>query len=95
MVRHARNDHACQSGHPLNLAAPHYPVNNWLCVPGIREALEYERAAALRDRIEQLRKQMGNRVEEAEVEHATRGKRGRHQGKRSAGGRIPRPKKQS
>jgi excinuclease ABC subunit B len=58
------------------------------------ESLEFERAAALRDRIEQLRKQMGKRVEEAKVEHATRGKRGRHHGKRGAGGRIPRPKRQ-
>jgi excinuclease ABC subunit B len=58
------------------------------------EALEFERAAALRDRIEQLRKQMGQSVVDAEVQHATRDKRGRNRGKRAAGGRIPRPKKQ-
>ena len=41
------------------------------------EALEFERAAALRDRIEQMRKQMGKSMAEARVEHATRGRRGK------------------
>ena len=36
------------------------------------EALEFERAAALRDRIQQMRQQMGKRIDEAEIEHATR-----------------------
>jgi excinuclease ABC subunit B len=58
------------------------------------ESLEFERAAALRDRIEQLRKQMGKRVDEAEVRHASRDERGRRRSNKGAGGRIPRPKKQ-
>ena len=48
------------------------------------EALEFERAAALRDRIEQMRKQMGKSMSEARVEHATRGRRGK---RRAHGGR--------
>ena len=56
------------------------------------EALEFERAAALRDRIQQMRSQMGKSVAEAEVEHATRDRRGRKK-PRAPGGRIPRPKR--
>jgi len=41
------------------------------------ESLEFERAAALRDRIEQLRDQIGKPLAEAEVQHATRKERGR------------------
>ena len=41
------------------------------------EALEFERAAALRDRIDQMRAQMGKSVDEAEIHHATRAERGR------------------
>ena len=41
------------------------------------EALEFERAAALRDRIGQMREQMGKSTSEAHVEHATRGRRGK------------------
>ena len=44
------------------------------------EALEFERAAALRDRIEQMRRQLGKPMAEARIEHATRDRR-RH-GKR-------------
>ena len=57
------------------------------------EALEFERAAALRDRIGQLHQQLGKPVAEAQVEHATRGHRGgRH--RRGAGpAGIPKPRK--
>ena len=57
------------------------------------DALEFERAAALRDRIVQLREQMGKSLDEAVVRHATRDQRGRHGKKPPPGGRIPRPKK--
>jgi len=56
------------------------------------EALEFERAAALRDRIQQMRSQMGSSLADAKVEHATRGRRGRNKPK-PPGGRIPRPKR--
>ncbi len=42
------------------------------------EALEFERAAALRDRIEQLRTQLGKRADQAVVEQATSQRRKRH-----------------
>ena len=48
------------------------------------EALEFERAAALRDRIGQMRQQMGKSMTEARVEHATRARRGK---RRARGGR--------
>ncbi len=57
------------------------------------EALEFERAAALRDRIVQMREQVGKRVDEAQVEHATRQGRGRRRKRSSGSGRVPRPKK--
>ena len=45
------------------------------------EALEFERAAALRDRIEQMRKQLGKPLSEAQIEHATRDHRGGRRGR--------------
>ena len=57
------------------------------------EALEFERAAALRDRIQQMRAQVGKKVGEAEVYHATRGERGKHRQKYAAGTRVPKPKR--
>jgi excinuclease ABC subunit B len=45
------------------------------------EDLEFERAAALRDRIQQMRQQLGTPLAEARIEHATRGRRGRKRGR--------------
>jgi excinuclease ABC subunit B len=56
------------------------------------EALEFERAAAIRDRIQQMRDQMGKPVAEAKYEHAGAGRRGRKK-PRQPGRRIPRPKR--
>ncbi len=58
------------------------------------ESLEFERAAALRDRISQLREAIGKKRDEVEI-HATRTNRGRRRGRGSkgAGGRVPRPKR--
>ena len=42
------------------------------------EELEFERAAAMRDRIAQMRQQLGKPLAEAEIHHATRAERGRH-----------------
>ncbi len=56
------------------------------------DALEFERAAALRDRIDQMKNQMGKPVAEAEIEHATRQQRGRRR-KQKSGSRVPKPKK--
>jgi excinuclease ABC subunit B len=60
------------------------------------EALDFERAAAIRDRIVQLREQMGKSLDEVTVEHATRKQRGkrRHRGKKGAQeSKIPKPKR--
>jgi excinuclease ABC subunit B len=56
------------------------------------EALEFERAAALRDRIQQMRAQLGKRLGDVKIEPARtspRGGRRRH----ASGKRVPRPKK--
>jgi excinuclease ABC subunit B len=57
------------------------------------EALEFERAAALRDRIQQMRKQMGKPLAEAQVEHATRDRRGHRRGRHTDIRGIPKPKR--
>ena len=45
------------------------------------DALEFERAAALRDRIQQMRQQLGKPMAEARIEHATRDRRGKRRRK--------------
>ena len=58
------------------------------------QAREFERAAALRDRILQMRSQVGKRVDEVQLQHATCAERGKRRGaKRSE--RVPKPKKGS
>jgi excinuclease ABC subunit B len=57
------------------------------------ESLEFERAAALRDRISQLRDSVGQKRNEVEI-HGTRANRGKQRGrKKGAGKRVPRPKR--
>ncbi len=56
------------------------------------EELDFERAAAIRDRIGQMRDQLGKPLAEAEIHHATRQERGRHRKPKRAQ-RIPKPKK--
>ncbi|MEE2989831.1 MAG: excinuclease ABC subunit UvrB [Planctomycetota bacterium] len=57
------------------------------------DQLEFERAAAIRDRITQLQDSIGEKVSDIKVESHKRGKRGRRT-KKSAG-RVPRPRKMS
>jgi len=58
------------------------------------DALEFERAAALRDRIEQMRGQLGKRADQVQIEHATRAQRGKRRKKKQPGrGRIPKPER--
>jgi len=52
------------------------------------EELEFERAAALRDRIAQMREQLGAPLAEAEVHHATRAQRRRQHKQHRPGGRA-------
>ncbi|MBX7167616.1 MAG: excinuclease ABC subunit UvrB [Pirellulales bacterium] len=56
------------------------------------QSLEFEKAAALRDRIEQLRASLGKRLDEVKIESATRAKRGRR-GRGPTGNRVPKPNK--
>ena len=56
------------------------------------EALEFERAAAIRDRIQQMQDKIGKPVGEAKSSPAGRGFRGRKK-PRQPGARIPRPKR--
>ncbi|HUT95610.1 MAG TPA: excinuclease ABC subunit UvrB [Thermoguttaceae bacterium] len=58
------------------------------------EALEFERAAALRDRILQMRDQIGKRADQVAIQQATRSGRGKRR-KRKRGGRsgIPKPER--
>ena len=56
------------------------------------ESLEFEKAAAIRDRIGQLRESIGKKVSEVETESPRKGRRGK--GSRGRGGaRVPHPKK--
>jgi excinuclease ABC subunit B len=56
------------------------------------DELDFERAAALRDRIGQLRDSMGKRLDEVVIRSATRAQRGSQRGRKSAA-RVPRPKR--
>jgi excinuclease ABC subunit B len=56
------------------------------------DELDFERAAALRDRISQLRDSLGKRLDEVEIRSSTRAERGRLRGRKSQR-HIPRPKK--
>ncbi len=56
------------------------------------EELEFERAAAIRDRIQQMRDQVGKPLKEAEIHHATRAERGKHR-KQQRSARKSEPKK--
>ncbi len=63
------------------------------------EALEFERAAQLRDRIVQLQQQVGQEVKVEPVSDAfpgskpVKGRRGAQRGKRGGGGAVPKPRK--
>jgi excinuclease ABC subunit B len=57
------------------------------------EALEFERAAALRDRIEQMRQQLGKPLGEVQLQHATRAERGKRRRRHQPAARVPRPRK--
>lgn len=58
------------------------------------EALEFERAAAIRDRITQLHDSIGEKIEDVEVESYTRGRKKGRRGAKKRPAKVPRPKKQ-
>jgi len=57
------------------------------------DSLEFERAAALRDRIEQMQQQLGKPIAEAEIQHATRAERGKRRKRGRQSAKVPKPKK--
>jgi excinuclease ABC subunit B len=57
------------------------------------DALEFERAAALRDRIRQMQEQVGKTLAEAEIQHATRAERGKQRKRQKRARRIPKPER--
>ncbi len=58
------------------------------------EALGFERAAALRDRIMQLRRQVGKRTDEVELRHSTRAERDGTAKRETRGrGTVPKPER--
>ncbi len=61
-------------------------------MPAAADSLDFERAAALRDRIDQLQASMGEKVSDVAPRPVkeTR-KRGKHKGKGAS--RVPRPKR--
>ena len=61
------------------------------------DSLEFERAASIRDRIDELRDSLGEKIPESagKREKAPRKGRGRRRRVAKLGGRIPRPKKPS
>jgi len=56
------------------------------------EALQFERAAAIRDRIEQMRESVGQPVDAVKEQSAASSRRGKRR-KKQSGGRVPRPKR--
>jgi excinuclease ABC subunit B len=89
---HARSNAAVGRGEETQYITDEYLSELEADMYAAAENLEFERAAALRDRIQQMRLQMGKRVDEAEIQHSTRNERGRR-GRHKAGGRVPKPKK--
>ena len=57
------------------------------------DALEFERAAAIRDRIDQMQGQIGTRTDEARLEHGTRSERWHRHKTKQKGKRVPKPGK--
>ena len=61
------------------------------------ESLEFERAAALRDRVTQLKDQVGQKLSAASVESyqakGRKGRKGRRGGGPKKGTKVPRPKR--
>lgn len=55
--------------------------------------LEFERAAALRDRIVKMKASIGQKLSDVKVESSSKGKRGRRGGRGKSGAKVPRPKR--
>jgi excinuclease ABC subunit B len=91
---HARSNAAVGRGEESLYITEEYLAELEAEMMAAAESLEFERAAALRDRIQQMRKQIGQRIDEVQVQHATRQQRGKRRNKGAgASGRIPKPER--
>ena len=93
MAAHVQSNVAVGRGEETQYITEEYLAELEAEMLAAAEELEFERAAALRDRIAQMRQQMGKPLAEAEVHHATRSQRRQHfkQEKRAA---ARKPKKE-
>jgi excinuclease ABC subunit B len=89
---HDQSYAAVGRGEPTQYITDEYLAELEIEMLAAAEALDFERAAALRDRVQQMRSQVGKPVSDAKVEKAARGRKGRRQ-QGGAGKRIPRPKR--
>jgi excinuclease ABC subunit B len=91
---HARSNAAVGRGDDAQYITEEYLAELEAEMMAAAEALEFERAAALRDRIRQMRDQIGKRADQVQMEHATRSQRGRRRKRsRRTGDRVPKPER--
>jgi excinuclease ABC subunit B len=91
---HARSNAAVGRGDEVQYITEEFLAELEAEMLAAAQALEFERAAALRDRIQQMRANLGKRSDEVEIQHATRGERGKRRTKGQTGrDRVPKPKR--
>jgi excinuclease ABC subunit B len=90
---HARSNAAVGRGDEVQYITEEFLAELEAEMLAAAQALEFERAAALRDRIQQMRANLGKRSDEVEIQRATRGERGkrRTQGQKGRDW-VPKPK---
>ena len=93
-VAHARSNSAVGRGDEVQYITEEFLAELEAEMLAAAQALEFERAAALRDRIQQMRANLGKRSDEVEIQRATRGERGkrRTQGQKGRDW-VPKPKR--
>jgi excinuclease ABC subunit B len=94
VAAHARSNAAVGRGDESLYITEEYLAELEAEMMAAAESLEFERAAALRDRIQQMHQQIGQRIDEVEIQHATRQHRGKRRNKGpGSSGRIPKPER--
>jgi excinuclease ABC subunit B len=90
---HARSNAAVGRGDEVRYITEEYLDELEAEMYAAAEALEFERAAALRDRIDQMRQAVGKRLDEADIRHATRDERGRRRKRHGGRPAVPKPER--
>lgn len=90
---HARSNAAVGRGDEARYITEEYLTELEAEMYAAAEALEFERAAALRDRIEQMRGVLGKKLDEADIQHATRAERGRRRKRHRGRSAVPKPER--